>query len=285
MKSLRRGLADATVADVVTLLSMVLGEAVEEGLIGSNPCRKLRLGSGRRPERLTARSWQVVGIAERGSPTDRVLIISAAYTGMRWGELAGLRWRNVDLARAIVTIDPDNGALHEVGGRLMLGPPKTPASVRSIHLPLFLVDELTAHRATQHGEHVFTGTDGGLLRRSNFRDRVWVPATAGKEQRGWAPILPGLRFHDLRHTHKTWLIEDGVPEVLQHDRLGHRLPGVRGVYSHVTQVMIDAMLVGLQRRWDATSVELTCGRAQDRSSQIPPTDAERPVGDDHRRAV
>jgi hypothetical protein len=46
------------------------------------------------------------------------------------------------------------------------------------------------------------------------------------------------------------LIEDDVPEVLQCQRLGHRLHGVRGIYSHVTQPMIDAMLAGLQRRWE-----------------------------------
>ncbi|WP_420803664.1 tyrosine-type recombinase/integrase [Saccharothrix deserti] len=61
-----------------------------------------------------------------------------------------------------------------------------------------------------------------------------------------------MHFHDLRHTHKTWLIEDGVPEVLQHKRIGHRFRGVMGVYSHVTQPMIDTMLAGLQRRWEET---------------------------------
>ncbi|PSL57417.1 hypothetical protein B0I31_102395 [Saccharothrix carnea] len=50
--------------------------------------------------------------------------------------------------------------------------------------------------------------------------------------------------------HKRWLIEDGVPEILQCKRLGHRMAGVRGIYSHVTQVMVDAMPDGLQRRWE-----------------------------------
>jgi integrase len=55
-----------------------------------------------------------------------------------------------------------------------------------------------------------------------------------------------MHFHDLRHTHKTWLIEDGVLEVLQHNRIGHKFHGVMGVYSHVTQPMIDTMLAALQ---------------------------------------
>ncbi len=61
-----------------------------------------------------------------------------------------------------------------------------------------------------------------------------------------------MHFHDLRHTHKkTWLIEDGVPEVAQAKRLGHRLPGVRGIYSHVTPAMEQRLVDGLQTRWES----------------------------------
>jgi integrase len=117
-----------------------------------------------------------------------------------------------------------------------------------VHLPTFLVELLTSHRHEHDHQFVFTGTDGGLLRRSNFRNRVWQPAVDGNPRRGWKPLFPGLHFHDLRHTHKTWLIEDAVPEVAQFKRLGHRLAGVRGIYSHVSQPMIDQLLAGLQRR-------------------------------------
>ncbi|MFC7246037.1 hypothetical protein ACFQO7_26465 [Catellatospora aurea] len=55
----------------------------------------------------------------------------------------------------------------------------------------------------------------------------------------------------MRHTHKTWMIEDNIPEVAQCDRLGHQLEGVRGVDSHTTPVMEQAIVDGLQRRWYA----------------------------------
>ena len=296
VKGLRRSLAERTVGDVVTLLSMLLGEAVDEGLIGANPCRRLRINSGDHEERPHASPWQVRAIAQRCSPADGVLITTAAYTGLRWGELAGLRWERVNLGRGVITVDPDEGALHEVGGRLVLGPPKTRAGVRTVQLPPFLVDLLTGHRAEQDHAHVFTATDGGgLLRRSNFRRRVWLPAVRGDSRRGWAPLMPGLHFHDLRHTHKTWLIEDGVPEIVQCKRLGHRLPGVRGTYSHVTQVMVGQLLDGLERRWERTITTSTenCSHATYAEqegvkivcSQNAPTTAERPVGEDHRQAV
>jgi integrase len=65
------------------------------------------------------------------------------------------------------------------------------------------------------------------------------------------PILAGMHFHDLRHTHKTWLIEDGIPEIVQARRLGHRLSGVRGIYSHVTPAMRRHVIDALQARWAA----------------------------------
>lgn len=67
------------------------------------------------------------------------------------------------------------------------------------------------------------------------------------------PIPPGMHFRDLRHTHKTWLIEDRVPEVVQHQRMGHRFGGVMGTYSHVTCPMIDDLLAALQTRWEQAS--------------------------------
>jgi integrase len=148
VKALRRNLAERTVADIVFLLSTLMSEAIDEGLIGNNPCRKLRINVGEHTERATLTATQV-GMLAQHAAENSLLIVTAAYTGMRWGELAGLQWHNVDLDKATITIDPDKGALHEVHGHLELGPPKTMASVRTVHLPPFLVTALTAHQDTQ----------------------------------------------------------------------------------------------------------------------------------------
>jgi integrase len=150
-----------------------------------------------------------------------------------------------------IQIDPRVGALHEIHGRLELGPPKTIAGVRTVHLPPFLATLLTEHRERNpHARYVFTGANGGLHRRSNFRRRVWLPALAGNPELEWGPINPELHFHDLRHTHKTWLVEDGAPRVLRLERLGHKRKDVDDHYSHVTRPMIKDALAALQRRWE-----------------------------------
>jgi integrase len=268
---LRQKLAPRSAADVISVLSMVLHEAVEDRRIPFNSCRGVRVTTGARPERPHATTEQVAAIAARmRRPSDALLVVTAAYTGMRWGELAGLHRDNVDLGpgsgqdtgqhsgpgggagsgRGSIFVHPDVGALHEISGQLYLGPPKTPDSVRQIPLPPFLTDLLTQHLAGHHHPMVFPGARGGYQRRGNFNRRAWTPAVTGNPRKGTPPILPGMHFHDLRHTHKTWLIEDGIPEIVQARRLGHRLGGVRGIYSHVTPAMQHHLTQALQQRWE-----------------------------------
>jgi integrase len=68
---------------------------------------------------------------------------------------------------------------------------------------------------------------------------------------GVLAIKPGLVPHGLRHGHKTWMIEDDIPEVLQHDRLGHEMDGIKSTYSHVSQSMRENLKRVLQTRWEA----------------------------------
>jgi hypothetical protein len=72
-----------------------------------------------------------------------------------------------------------------------------------------------------------------------------------------APAAAGLTFHGLRHSHKTWLIADQIPEVAQARRLGHRIPDkIQHVYSHVAPELEARLLDALQQRWIAAPTEL-----------------------------
>jgi integrase len=96
-----------------------------------------------------------------GGAVAELLVITTAWTGCRWGEMAGLQRDRVDLRRGVITIDPEVGALHESAHGLWLGPPKTPSSAREIQLPPFLVDLLRKHQARHTNQFVFTAPQGG----------------------------------------------------------------------------------------------------------------------------
>ena len=66
----------------------------------------------------------------------------------------------------------------------------------------------------------------------------------------WLPVKDGLTPHGLRHSHKTWMAEDGIPEILAEQRLGHQVPGMRGLYAHASQRMRDELTAALQARWE-----------------------------------
>lgn len=208
-KTLRERYAASTVAGIRTVFRMLLDDAVDERLIAESPVRwRRRRGRRRdRAERVAERVWampeHVVRLAEQaavlGGMSAKLLLITAAWTGCRWGELAGLQLHNVDLRRGVIVIDRETGALHESSRRLWLGPPKTPSSARTIPLPAFLVELLREHITHTAGRFVFTSPEGCRLRRSDFNRRVLRPAADGDTRRGLRAVRPGLTFHGVRH--------------------------------------------------------------------------------------
>ncbi len=259
------GYAPVTVASIMKLLSLLLADAADERLIVGNPIRARRRGR-RRTERRVERIWatpaEVVALADNaaryptGGPAAGVLLVTAAWTGARWGELAGLQRINTHLDDGVIVIDPVIGALHESSRGIELGPPKTAESARTIMLPEFLIDMLRAHLDRHDHRHVFVSPNGEPHRRSNFGRRALRPAADGTGERadpaavGLEPVKPGLTFHGLRHSHKTWMIADGVPEVAQSRRLGHILGDkIQETYSHVAAEVETRLLDALNERW------------------------------------
>jgi integrase len=264
------GYAQATVVTIIKVMSMMLADATDERLIPANPIQPRRRGKRRheiRTERVWATPEQVLGVAAQAAALvgdwAAVLMITAAWTGARWGELAGLSRRNTHLDDGAIVIDRHTGALHEVNGRLELGPPKTAESARTITLPPFLVHLLRTHLNNHDHPHVFVTGEGELLRRSNFARRAMRPAADGNHHRPRArirvqPIAPGLVFHGFRHSHKTWLIADGIPDVAQARRLGHRIPDkIEHIYSHVAPEVETRLINALQHRWTTALHTLT----------------------------
>jgi hypothetical protein len=78
------------------------------------------------------------------------------------------------------------------------------------------------------------------------------PPAADQTVASWLPVLIGLTPHGLRHGHRTWMDEDRVTDVLKSERMRHEVPGMRGVYSHVSTAMRAELTTALQERWTAS---------------------------------
>jgi integrase len=158
-------------------------------------------------------------VAEAIDPQYRVLVYTAAYTGLRAGELGGLRRADVDLLRGVLHV---RRALKDVNGRLELGPTKTRAQ-RTVSLPTFLRQMLAEHLSqpspggTGPDAPVFTMKGGGRLRHGLVYGRYFRRAVAA----ALPPETHGLRFHDLRHTCASLSIAAGAHPKLIAARLGH----------------------------------------------------------------
>ena len=118
--------------------------------------------TGPRPERPHATTAQVDSIAARITrPPDHTLVITAAYTGMRWGELTGLAGPTPPRRRQHPRPPRPSAPCTRSAAELYLGPPKTADSARDVHLPPFLIDLLTEVLASHDHDIVFPGERGG----------------------------------------------------------------------------------------------------------------------------
>jgi integrase len=206
-------LAPSTVQRGYQLLSKVMAAAVDAGMIPQSPCRRVPLPKIERQEMRFLSPAEVLKLADTIRPDYRALILLGAYGGLRIGEMAGLRRSRVDLMRGTVQVIE---VITEPKGHLYVGPPKTRAGRRTVGLPQFVVDGL-AERMMKPGtpdDFVFAGPLGGTLRVSQFRSRVWRPATR-------AAGLDGLRIHDLRHTAVSLWIAAGANPKEVAARAGH----------------------------------------------------------------
>jgi integrase len=215
-----------SVAKAYKIIRAVMESAVDAGLILRSPCRVKGAATEHLPEMRAATTEEVASLAHAAGPRWQALILLAAYSGLRWGELAGLRRVDVDTLHRTVRVEHQ---LSEVNGHLAFSAPKTSAGVRTITLPQFIVDVLVDHLARWSAPNpdglVFVMPEGTPLRRENFRKRVWLPACG-------ASGLYGLRFHDLRHTGATLAAASGAPLRAVMHRLGHASAAAAIRYQH-----------------------------------------------------
>ncbi len=234
---------------VHTMLRRAIRVAVQWGLLARNPCdlvARPRAPSGE-ASYLDAGQVRSLLAAARGDRLE-ALVVLAVTTGMRQGELLGLQWGDVDLEAGSLAVRRQ--LVEGPGGRPALGELKTARSRRLVTLPDMAIAALRSHKARLgiaqlRTALVFTDSRGGPLRKTNLLRRWFHPLVARAG-------LGRIRFHDLRHTHATLLLGQGIhPKVVQ-ERLGHASVTLTlDTYSHVTPSLqaeaaarLDAALEG-----------------------------------------
>lgn len=226
---IRSGPGASTTAKAYRLLHAILNTAVEDGILAANPCSIRGAGGENAAERKLPTLAQVYELAGLVDTRYRALVLVAAFSGLRRGELFGLRREHVDVEDGTVTVEVQRQQLS--GGEHVIGPPKSDAGVRTVALPREVAHELADHLDAFVGPDptawVFTGAKGGPL-----REAVWQQEWARARE---AAGLPDLHFHDLRHVAATLAAETGagVKEIMY--RIGHSSPQAALRYQHASQ--------------------------------------------------
>jgi len=257
------GLAPATVRYAHRVLSLILGHAVRDGRISRNPAQGVRLPRVHRSHMRFLDHHEVDQLAKACQRYD-LLIRILAYTGLRWGEAAALRVRRVDLVRRRLDIAE---AMSEASGRITFGTPKTHQR-RSVPIPRFLLDQLAEHmRDLTHDALVFSAPEGGPLRNTNFRRRVFDPAAASV---GLAPLRP----HDLRHTAASLAVASGGNVKAVQQMLGHASAAMTlDVYAGLFDDDLDALAERLHEAATAPRVASVWPEGERRGMSDPPRGA------------
>ena len=210
------------------MLRAVLNTAAKDELIVRNPCRLDGAGQEQADERPLATVAEVNELAELVGDRWRLLVLMAAWTSLRFGELAALTRADVDLMRGIVRVTKNRQRLAD--GTSVVVPPKSAAGRRTVAIPPPLVPAIEHHLDTWAAEGadglLFVGPKGAPLDRSHW-NRRWRKARAviGRDD---------LRFHDLRHTGNTLAAATGASTKELMTRMGHSSMAAALRYQHAT---------------------------------------------------
>ena len=229
-------LSPRTVAYTMTILSAALKKAViPYKLIKENPAAYVEKPAYKKNK------FTVLSEAEAGHLLDVAakthyypVILTAIYTGMRLGEITGLKWEDIDLEKGIINVQRQLQLLRETKENTELGPKDE--SYGAIPIPQELIDELKKLKTGKSPGYVFTTSNGTpFLQRNLHRAIKKIAKEAG---------FPGLRPHDLRHTCASLLLAQGVP-----------LPNVQNILRHKDAYTTAKMYSHPLPRWQKEAAE------------------------------
>lgn len=239
-------LSSSTVNGCHRVLKAAMNQALREGVIKSNPC-KLAQAPARAPfEPVIMDIEQTKRFLEAAEDYKyRALFEVAIMTGLRLGELLGLKWQDLDKEAGSLTV---RRALKGSGGKAFLAEPKTRSGIRVVPLPHRTMDVLAEHRERQlrmmekAGDRyndqwlIFADDLGGFANAHNITNRT-LKKICHKAR------LEPMRFHDLRHSHGTMMAVNSLSPRIISDRLGHADAGfTMKRYTHKTSTSQSAVV-------------------------------------------
>jgi integrase len=218
------GRADSTISHVVVVAFLMFEAAARSKLRDGNPCDPVKVRIRDQRQMMTATRAQARAIEAAIDGRYKLLVRTLFATGARWSEMIAVKGTDIEQRGSgyVLKIRRTVNETWKVG---LYEKPygKSARATRDITIPAPLASDLMAFGP----ELCFANTQGGYLRRADFRQRAWMPAVK-------AAGIPGLRVHDTRHSHASWLANDpSVPLVAVRDRLGHSSLTTTSRYVHV----------------------------------------------------
>ncbi|MBC2905457.1 tyrosine-type recombinase/integrase [Streptomyces cupreus] len=256
-KSLSELLGPGSVRNVYDVLVRLMAAAVEDKVIASSPCRRITLPPTPDEEVTPPTVAQVEAMARVMPPYIRAAIVTLAGSGLRIGELLGLKVSDVDFKAGTIRVERQRLQSGKIG------PPKTAKSRRTVPVGEVVTDALLTHLAARPSkEWLFTMEEGEPLNYRRWKTewncaRKALQAAENKaaEHEGRKPVeLPHMVTHDLRHFYASALIAGGASVKQVQLVLGHASAVITlRIYAHLwpgeedrTRSVMDAVLGGLQ---------------------------------------
>ncbi|USK86144.1 site-specific integrase [Peribacillus asahii] len=236
-----RILSDENIQKVHTLINDSLKKAERWGVILRNPASLVDRPKAEKKEISVWNVQEVQTFLKYAKDYNRYYIafLLALTTGMRQGEILGLRWKDIDFSQGCLRITQTLS----VDGKELLPYTKTRAGTRTVDLPDETIDALLIHKKIIDKEKLEVGIDQyqdyGLV----VCTSTGTPTNKSNIRRTFKAIiqkakLPKIRFHDMRHTHATLLLLQGVNPKIVSERLGHADVRITlDTYSHLLPSM------------------------------------------------
>ncbi len=220
-----KGLSAKTVRNIMQVISSAMDFAVAQKIITGNPCKAVELPKAEKQEMQTIPAEQLQAFLQEAKATGVYeMYYIELSTGLRRGELLGLKWPDIDWNNGIITV---RRQIARVNGEITEAPLKTKNSYRRVSISPQAIEVLKQQKAKTDSEYVFPSPTGGPISPdsvNNMLKRVLARAD-----------IPKVRFHDLRHTFATIALQNGVDIKTVSSILGHFSAGFTlDTYAHVT---------------------------------------------------